>query len=130
MVVGATVPAEVAQPLFQFTDASLTNTPANVAFGKSTSNLAASFRQPKISSRTCSDRNVKTEPMLRDMLGPFENMERMITLCIYSALMLFAIVGPGLTAMYYQSRRKFIEQYANESARWITDLQRAGMTVY
>ena len=64
MVVGATVPAEVAQPLFQFTDASLTNTPANVAFGKSTSNLAASFRQPKISSRTCSDRNVKTEPML------------------------------------------------------------------
>lgn len=72
----------------------------------------------------------QTEPALRDMLGPMEDIGRMIALTVYGTLMIVAVVAPGLTGLYYRSRKPHLDRYVSEVARWITDLQRAGMSVY
>jgi hypothetical protein len=53
----------------------------------------------------------------------------MAAVALYGSVMLAAILGPGLTAVYYYTRKKYIERYLRETPQWIIDLQRAGMNL-
>jgi hypothetical protein len=46
---------------------------------------------------------------------------------VYGGLAAVAIFGQGGTALYYWSRRRFVEAYLKETPRWIIDAQRAGL---
>jgi hypothetical protein len=60
----------------------------------------------------------------QDLIG---DMSRLIFTCLYGSVMLVAIIGPGLTALYYFSRKKHLQAYLANTPQWILDLQRAGM---
>lgn len=65
-----------------------------------------------------------------DMLGiDFEALARMIIVILYGGVMLAALLGPGLTALWYATRRKHMQAYVSQTAKWILDLQRAGMSI-
>jgi hypothetical protein len=51
------------------------------------------------------------------------DMMRSITKIIYLSLIAGTVVAQGLTAMYYASRRKYVEAYRRETPPWIIDLQ-------
>lgn len=68
-------------------------------------------------------------PELRGYVPEITELARLIYIAVYGGVMLFAIVGPGLTAWYYDSRRRYIEDYVKNTPRWILDLQRAGMSI-
>jgi hypothetical protein len=76
---------------------------------------------------------VASDPQIAKELAPYENMTQRFSILIYSALyatvMIVAILGPGLTAVYYRSRAKFIDQYVRDTPPWIIELQRAGMSI-
>jgi hypothetical protein len=57
------------------------------------------------------------------------SMETPITIAVYVAVIAVAMIGPGLTAIYYHTRTKYIEAYLRETPQWILDLQRAGMSL-
>src|SRR5450432_1548775 len=63
------------------------------------------------------------------MLQTIREMAKPITIAIYVTIMIAAILGPGLTAVYYYTRTKYIDRYLQETPPWILDLQRAGMSV-
>ena len=60
-------------------------------------------------------------------LGSIESLARMIGVLIYGTLAAVAIFGQGGTALYYFTRRKYVEAYRRETPQWILDAQRAGM---
>jgi hypothetical protein len=43
----------------------------------------------------------------------------------YVLLMLGTIVGQGLTALYYRSRRRLLDDYLHQTPQWVVDLQKA-----
>jgi hypothetical protein len=52
------------------------------------------------------------------------DMMRSVTKLIYGLLIAGTVVAQGLTAMYYASRRKYVEAYLKETPQWLVDLQR------
>jgi hypothetical protein len=68
-------------------------------------------------------------PELQQVLGDVGSLETSINVAVYVSVMLAAILGPGLTAIYYRSRAKHLDAYLAETPQWILDLQRAGMTI-
>lgn len=56
-------------------------------------------------------------------------IERAIGLLVYGALACVAIFGQGGTALYYWSRRRFVDAYLRETPQWIIDAQRAGLPI-
>jgi hypothetical protein len=69
------------------------------------------------------------DPQLSAMLAPIRDLEATIHKAVYLAMMIAAVVGPGLLALYYRSRKKHIELYLKQTPKWIIELQRAGMSV-
>ncbi len=55
------------------------------------------------------------------------SITRMIGLLVYGTLAVVAITVQGGTALYYFSRRRYIEEYARQTPQWILDAQRAGL---
>jgi hypothetical protein len=45
---------------------------------------------------------------------------------LYAAIILFALVAQSLTAWYYQSRRKYVEEYLSRTAEWVLQMQKMG----
>jgi hypothetical protein len=72
---------------------------------------------------------IGNDPQIQQMLGDVTGMYKTITIAIYASIMFAAILGPGLTAVYYYTRKKYIEEYVKQTPQWILDLQRAGMSV-
>ena len=68
-------------------------------------------------------------PELESMLIPYEGIARNISALVYAMLMLVALVGSGLMALYYQRRGKILHAYLHNTPQWILELQRAGMSV-
>ena len=64
----------------------------------------------------------ETQQMVSDLARTF-------VFAIYGGVMIAAILGPGLTAVYYYTRLKYIDAYVKQTPQWILDLQRAGMSV-
>lgn len=66
---------------------------------------------------------------LIEMMGPIEGTVRSIVAMFYAIVMLVALVGGGLMALYYHSRGKILLAYLQTTPQWIQELQRAGMSV-
>jgi hypothetical protein len=45
---------------------------------------------------------------------------------LYGGLMAFAIIGQGLTALYYFTRKKYIDEYLARTAEWVLQTQKMG----
>jgi hypothetical protein len=56
-----------------------------------------------------------------------DDLARVLGLAVYGTLAFVAIFGQGGTAVYYLTRRKYVEAYRRETPQWILDAQRAGM---
>src|SRR4051812_44953454 len=69
------------------------------------------------------------DPQVAQMLAPFDDVVRLIHAAVYGALMVAALVGPGLTAWYYATRRGKLAAYRAAAAPWIVQLQSAGVSV-
>ena len=62
------------------------------------------------------------------MLGiDLTKIARLIGWLIYGTLAAVAITVQGGTAVFYLSRRKYIDAYATRTPQWIIDAQRAGL---
>lgn len=72
---------------------------------------------------------IRQYPELREIAAEATEWAKLAFIAIYGGVMLFAIVGPGLTAWYYATRRSHIERYLAHTPTWILDLQRAGMGI-
>jgi hypothetical protein len=59
----------------------------------------------------------------------YGDLTESISLIVYSAVFAAALIGPGLTAVYYHSRRRHLLNYLHHTPPWILDLQRAGMQI-
>jgi hypothetical protein len=57
----------------------------------------------------------------------FDSLARLLGVLVYGTLAAVAIFGQGGTALYYFTRRKYVEAYRRETPQWILDAQRAGM---
>jgi hypothetical protein len=66
-------------------------------------------------------------PDMGAMGRDIDQITRTIGLMVYGGLAAVAIFGQGGTALYYWSRRRFVEAYLKETPRWIIDAQRAGL---
>lgn len=76
------------------------------------------------------DKALGNDQALKQMVGSVTEVERSITIGLYTLVGVAAILGCGGAALYYNSRRKHIEAYVRETPPWITQLERAGMSVY
>ena len=63
-------------------------------------------------------------PMLAEMLGPMSELQWQLTLAIYGAVIVGAIVFQGLNAVYYFTRAKHLRAYLDETPDWVVDVQR------
>jgi hypothetical protein len=86
--------------------------------------LGTSLTQPSAISA-----EIGNDPQLNSMLGPIDDLTRTIYIAVYATLMAVAILGPGMNAVYYLTRRSHIQTYLRETPTWILDLQRAGMSL-
>lgn len=62
------------------------------------------------------------------ILTSVNDLTRLILILIYGTLIVIALTVQPLTALFYWSRRKFLDQYLSETPQWILDAQRAGIT--
>jgi hypothetical protein len=76
------------------------------------------------------DKALGNDQALKQMVGSVTEVERSITIGLYTLVGAAAILGCGGAALYYNSRKKHIEAYVRETPPWITQLERAGMSVY
>lgn len=72
---------------------------------------------------------IGSDVQLHEMLGDYEGIISSVVGITYLAIIVAALVGPGLVAVYYYTRRKYIEQYVTQTPAWILELQRAGMSL-
>jgi len=67
-------------------------------------------------------------PDVTNMFGnDIKSLTQLITFLVYGTLAAVAIFGQGGTALYYLSRRKYIEAYLAQTPPWIIQAQQAGM---
>lgn len=66
-------------------------------------------------------------PEIAQMLAPYEKMAQVMYEAVYVGVMALAIVGPGLTALYYYRQRKNIAAYRSSTPAWLISLQQAGV---
>jgi hypothetical protein len=78
---------------------------------------------PEQLSAVVSDRQVA------DMIDEFKPLINSIMAAVYIGVAIAALIGPGLTAVYYYSRKRYIEDYIANTPQWIQDLQKAGMSL-
>lgn len=67
---------------------------------------------------------VATTPELGDMLEPFEDVMRQITVGVYALVLVLSVCIQASTIVYYRSRRKIIAAYLKETPGWIVELDR------
>lgn len=66
-------------------------------------------------------------PEVAQFMAGYAGMVDAISYLIYGTLALVAIFGQGGTALFYLSRRKYIESYATQTPQWIIQAQQAGL---
>lgn len=58
----------------------------------------------------------------------FDDLYRTIVVVLYGSVIALSAVFQGANALYYFSRRKYVEAYARETPEWVIDVQRATRT--
>jgi hypothetical protein len=66
-------------------------------------------------------------PDVAGFMSSFDSLSKLITYLIYGTLAMVAIFGQGGTALYYLSRRRYVEDYARQTPQWIIQAQSAGL---
>jgi len=66
-------------------------------------------------------------PEMGALGNDLDQLTRMIGVLIYGVLAAVAIFGQGGTALYYLTRKKYVDAYLRETPAWIIDAQRAGL---
>ncbi len=70
------------------------------------------------------------DPQVAEMLGSdLANMERTVYLWLYVTAIFATCVGQGCIAVYYDSRRKIVERYLQDTPLWVVDFQRRGLNL-
>ncbi len=59
-----------------------------------------------------------------DSTGEFDELYRMLVVAVYGSIIVLTGVFQGLNALYYFSRRKYVNAYVEETPDWVLDLQR------
>lgn len=67
---------------------------------------------------------MRTEPMLKGMLGDIGNLHKTLTLVIYGAVMIVTVVFQGLNSLYYFTRGRVLRSYLAQTPAWVVDVQR------
>src|SRR4051812_829676 len=67
------------------------------------------------------------DAQLTQMLGPIDELMKLLTVSVYGLLIFIAIFVQGGTALYYKSREKYLKAYVTQTPPWILELQRAGV---
>ena len=70
-----------------------------------------------------------TDPEMAHMLAPYDEMASTLYMALYVGVMALAIIGPGLTALYYNRQRKRIIAYRAATPPWLLSLQEAGVRI-
>lgn len=60
------------------------------------------------------------------MLKPFDSLARAISVTVYVAIMLVAVVVQGGSALYYRSRGQYLADYLANTPVWILGMQKSG----
>ncbi len=70
-------------------------------------------------------------PEAADALGTadIEQLFRVIVLAMYGLVIVLSAIFQGLNALYYFTRRKYIEAYLRETPDWVVDVQRVAGSV-
>ncbi len=66
------------------------------------------------------------EPMLAGPLGSINQLYRTLSLAFYGGLIAATVIFQGLNALYYFTRRKYVEAYLRQTPEWVVQLQRRG----
>jgi hypothetical protein len=69
------------------------------------------------------------DPGLAGMLQPFEGLARLITLAVYGGLIAVAVFAQGGMALFYYTRARHIRDYLAQTAPWILQMQKAGISL-
>lgn len=69
------------------------------------------------------------DPSAVEILKPFENLARQITLMVYGALIAVAVLAQGGTALFYFTRIKHIRAHLKQTPAWIVQMQRTGVSL-
>jgi hypothetical protein len=68
-----------------------------------------------------------SSPEVANFMMSVQGLTQLVTWLIYGTLAAVAIFGQGGTALFYLSRRRYIEEYARQTPQWIIQAQQAGM---
>ncbi len=69
---------------------------------------------------------IKASPELKSILGSAEDFDqfyRGIVAVFYGLVIALSVVFQGLNALYYFTRRKYVEAYVRDTPTWVLDLQ-------
>lgn len=64
-----------------------------------------------------------SEPELAGLLEPYEHLAGVLTLIVYSAVIVITALAQGLTALYYFSREKHLRAYLASTPHWVLEVQ-------
>lgn len=68
-----------------------------------------------------------SDAQLAHMLQPIEDLSRMLTIAIYSAVIAIAFFAQGGLALFYFTRDKHLRDYLSRTPDWILTMQRSGI---
>ena len=57
-------------------------------------------------------------------LDEFDHLYRVLVVIVYGTVILLSVIFQGLNALYYFSRRKYVEAYVEETPGWVLQVQR------
>ncbi len=70
---------------------------------------------------------LKANPEIQAVFGSpveLDQTYRLLVVAFYGAVIVLSVVFQGLSALYYFSRRKYVEAYLRDTPEWVLDLQR------
>lgn len=68
---------------------------------------------------------LRANPELRGMLGSIGNLYLAVTIAVYGGVILATIGFQGLNAWYYFTRRRYVQEYLDETPPWVRDVLNA-----
>jgi hypothetical protein len=74
------------------------------------------------------DAQLRANPELKAAFGSLDGLSQMvepIVLAFYGLVIALSTLFQGGNALYYFTRRKYVETYVRETPEWVIDLQRA-----
>lgn len=71
-----------------------------------------------LNTRPTSTGDPDIDAMMDQLSGP-------VTIAVYGAIALYAVVVPGLTAWYYHSRARHVRRFLSETQPWVLQVLRA-----